>query len=197
MKQPTAASSDENQDEGHKRSLKWFMQFITAEKGEAKAQWLWKQMGILCVRTILAVMPTLSREYDQHFKSFGNIPVDLTDLTSEIGKYSTNTSSSTNTNANNSENKSSNSNSNSSNNISNKKEHSKEGSESSDEDDEEEKNSSSKGGRSSGDAADKDTAKDTDKKDEPKMRGSRYDYNEDDHDKNETYFAEANYKIFV
>ena len=27
------------------------------------------------MRTILSILPTLSREYDQHFKSFSNIPV--------------------------------------------------------------------------------------------------------------------------
>lgn len=30
--------------------------------------------GILCVRTVLSIIPTLSREYDQHFRSFGGIP---------------------------------------------------------------------------------------------------------------------------
>lgn len=35
-------------------------------------------MGILCTRTILSILPTLSREYDQHFKSFEGIPSDIT-----------------------------------------------------------------------------------------------------------------------
>ena len=30
--------------------------------------------GILCVRTVLSIIPILSREYDQHFRSFGGVP---------------------------------------------------------------------------------------------------------------------------
>lgn len=71
--------SDEGGD-GSKRSLQWFMDWIRAEHGDAKADWLWKRMGILCMRTLLSIIPILSREYDQHFKSFSNVPVDLRKL---------------------------------------------------------------------------------------------------------------------
>ena len=47
------------------------------EHGDSKADWLWKRMGILCTRTILSILPILSREYEQHFKSFNNVPVDI------------------------------------------------------------------------------------------------------------------------
>jgi len=80
FQQPLAKSSEENQDEGSKRSLKWFMSYIAQEKGEAKAEWLWRRMGTLCVRSVLSIIPTLSREYDQHFKSFNNIPVNPIDI---------------------------------------------------------------------------------------------------------------------
>eukprot|EP01035_Chromulina_nebulosa_P018945 gene18945-24753_t len=80
FQQPSAKSSEENQDEGSKRSLKWFMSYIAQEKGEAKAEWLWRRMGTLCVRSVLSIIPTLSREYDQHFKSFNNIPVNPSDI---------------------------------------------------------------------------------------------------------------------
>lgn len=77
--QPTEDA--ENDDgEGSKRSLTWFMDYIREEKGDAKADWLWKRMGVLCSRTILSIMPSLSREYDQHFKSFNNIPINIAPL---------------------------------------------------------------------------------------------------------------------
>lgn len=78
--QPSAKSSEENQDEGSKRSLKWFMNYIAQERGEGKAAWLWRSIGTLCVRSILSIIPTLSREYDNHFKSFSSVPVDLSTL---------------------------------------------------------------------------------------------------------------------
>lgn len=70
---------------GHKRSLSWFMNWVRTERGDQKAEWLWKRIGTLCTRTILSILPTLSREYDQHFKGFSGIPVDM----SKIGVPST------------------------------------------------------------------------------------------------------------
>ena len=67
----------DNDFSGTKRSLQWFMDWIRAEHGDAKADWLWRRMGVLCMRTILSILPTLSREYDQHFKSFNNVPIDM------------------------------------------------------------------------------------------------------------------------
>lgn len=32
-------------------------------------------VGVLAVRTVLSILPTLSREYDLYFKSFNNVPV--------------------------------------------------------------------------------------------------------------------------
>jgi tubulin polyglutamylase TTLL6/13 len=65
----------EDDDAGSKRSLQWFMQSIEDEHGEKKAKYLWKRFGTIAVRTVLSILPTLSREYDQHFKSFNNVPV--------------------------------------------------------------------------------------------------------------------------
>lgn len=45
FQQPTAKSTEEAQDEGSKRSLAWFMNWIREEKGDAKADWLWRRMG--------------------------------------------------------------------------------------------------------------------------------------------------------
>ena len=75
FQQPTAASSDDCQDEGHKRSLLWFMNWVKENRGESKANWLWKRMGTVCVRTVMSIMPILSREYDQYFKSFSCVPL--------------------------------------------------------------------------------------------------------------------------
>jgi len=72
--QPSAKSSEEKQDEGSKRSLHWFMTHVRENYGDTKADWLWNRIGILCVRTLLSILPTLSREYDQHFKSFNPVP---------------------------------------------------------------------------------------------------------------------------
>ena len=43
--QPSAKSSAENQDEGSKRSVSWFMNFIREQRGDAKADWLWNRIG--------------------------------------------------------------------------------------------------------------------------------------------------------
>ena len=84
--QPTSKSSDENkgQDDSSKRSLHWFMRFVEDKYGTKKVESLWNRIGTVCVRTLLTVMPTLSREYDFHFKNFRNIPVKVP-LASETG----------------------------------------------------------------------------------------------------------------
>ena len=73
FQQPTAKQSNDSEN-GSKRSLHWFMAWVRENRGDAKADWLWNRIGILCVRTVLSIMPTLSREYDQHFRSFNGIP---------------------------------------------------------------------------------------------------------------------------
>lgn len=83
-----ANGDDPNGEGGSKRSLAWFMSWIRAEHGEEKAKWLWKRMGVVCTRTVLAIMPALSREYDQHFKSFSNIPVDPSKIESPSSSLS-------------------------------------------------------------------------------------------------------------
>lgn len=37
-------------------------------------------LGLVAVRAVLTILPTLSREYDQFFKEFNNIPVKLSNL---------------------------------------------------------------------------------------------------------------------
>ena len=82
----------DNDFSGTKRSLQWFMDWIRSEHGDAKADWLWRRMGILCMRTIMSILPTLSREYDQHFKSFNNVPIDIRKIVNSSGHgYATTT----------------------------------------------------------------------------------------------------------
>lgn len=88
FQQPSCETAEEHQD-GSKRSLMWFMHWVRTERGDSKADWLWKRIGVLCTRTLLSIMPTLSREYDQHFKSFTGIPVDINKIgTAASGKNS-------------------------------------------------------------------------------------------------------------
>lgn len=77
--QPTSASSDDSvgQDDCSKRSLHWFMHFIESNYGKQKVDSLWNKIGKVSVRTLLTIMPTLSREYDFHFKHFKNMPIKV------------------------------------------------------------------------------------------------------------------------
>lgn len=79
-------ASGSEDDSGSKRTLKWFMSWIAEEYGEEKAKSLWKRFGSLAARTIMSIAPTLSREYDAHFRQFANVPKSFdndSDLNSE------------------------------------------------------------------------------------------------------------------
>lgn len=71
------ASNGDSDESGSKRSLQWFMHWVRSEHGDAKADWLWRRMGVLCTRTILSIIPIMSREYDEKFKQFQNVPIDI------------------------------------------------------------------------------------------------------------------------
>lgn len=43
-------------------------------------------LGTLAVRTVLSILPTLSREYDQHFRSFTQVPKKFSDITKNSSK---------------------------------------------------------------------------------------------------------------
>lgn len=73
--QPEAYNAEDNGDDSSKRALSWFMHLVRERFGEGRAKELWARIGTLSVRTILSIMPTLSREYDQHFKDFEGIPL--------------------------------------------------------------------------------------------------------------------------
>lgn len=54
-------------DVGSKRSLRWFMDYIAGEKGQVKADSLWRRMGTMSVKVIISILPTLVREYESTF----------------------------------------------------------------------------------------------------------------------------------
>lgn len=68
--------SDGAVDVGSKRSVKWFMDFVAADKGTARAKALWRRMGAMCVKSIVSILPTLAREYEAvFFKDSHKTPV--------------------------------------------------------------------------------------------------------------------------
>lgn len=50
-------------DRGSKRSLRWLLGWIATEHGEERADVLWKKICSACVKTLISILPTLSREY--------------------------------------------------------------------------------------------------------------------------------------
>jgi tubulin polyglutamylase TTLL6/13 len=73
---PEGKGSDDNQyEDSSKRAIQWFMAYVREKYGDAKTSLMWKRIGTLCVRTVLSILPTLSREYDQYFKDFDGIPM--------------------------------------------------------------------------------------------------------------------------
>lgn len=61
-------------DVGSKRSLRWFMDYIATEKGQVKADALWRRMGTMSVKVIISILPTLIREYESiFFKGTGGL----------------------------------------------------------------------------------------------------------------------------
>lgn len=50
-------------DLGSKRSLRWLLEWIAAERGQGKADALWRRMCGACVKTLISILPTLHREY--------------------------------------------------------------------------------------------------------------------------------------
>eukprot|EP00607_Mallomonas_marina_P002526 CAMPEP_0182433974 /NCGR_PEP_ID=MMETSP1167-20130531/66783_1 /TAXON_ID=2988 /ORGANISM="Mallomonas Sp, Strain CCMP3275" /LENGTH=371 /DNA_ID=CAMNT_0024623301 /DNA_START=60 /DNA_END=1172 /DNA_ORIENTATION=+ len=97
---PAAKSSEDISDEGSKRSLLWFIQYIRENYGVQKADWLWRRMGIVIMRTILSILPTLSREYDLYFKDFSQVPVHTSVISEDDDNPSNGTISNTASNSN-------------------------------------------------------------------------------------------------
>ncbi len=48
-------------------SLRWFLAWVRRRHGEARAAALWREMGEICVKTVLSILPTLVRDYNALF----------------------------------------------------------------------------------------------------------------------------------
>ena len=57
----------EAEETGSKRSLQWFLGWVRRQYGGAAADRLWQQMGELCVKTVVSVLPTLVHHYKAVF----------------------------------------------------------------------------------------------------------------------------------
>lgn len=55
--------------EKHKRSIKWFLEHVTEEFDVKTATDLWTAVGDVCLKTVISIQPTLAREYASHFGS--------------------------------------------------------------------------------------------------------------------------------
>jgi len=53
--------------EGNKRSIKWFLEWLRKERGEAIVESLWEKIRYICGATILSIAPLLLREYNNLF----------------------------------------------------------------------------------------------------------------------------------
>lgn len=70
--QNRSSNSAEDDGQGSKRSLRWFLSWVEQTFGEKERRKLWVKLMGLCVKTVLTVSPTLEAEYD------GAFPRDLT-----------------------------------------------------------------------------------------------------------------------
>ena len=60
-------SSDDSGDSGSKRSITWFLSWLSGEMGSDLADQLWDEIGDICVKTVLSIAPILVREYNSTF----------------------------------------------------------------------------------------------------------------------------------
>jgi Tubulin-tyrosine ligase family. len=61
------ANNDESGSSGSKRSIKWFMSWLSDEKSPDIADQLWKEIGNICSKTILSIASILEKEYISAF----------------------------------------------------------------------------------------------------------------------------------
>ena len=59
--------NDGDGEEGSKRSVSWFLDYLKEERGEEKVDQMWRKVGNICVKTVMCILPTLVREYDSKF----------------------------------------------------------------------------------------------------------------------------------
>jgi hypothetical protein len=59
--------NDGDGEEGSKRSIQWFLEWLGQERGEDKVKSMWKKVGEISVKCVMSILPTLVREYDSKF----------------------------------------------------------------------------------------------------------------------------------
>lgn len=52
---------------GSKRSIKWLLSWLADEKGQDVVDAMWNEVGQICVKTIISILPVLVREYKTTF----------------------------------------------------------------------------------------------------------------------------------
>ena len=52
---------------GSKRSIKWLLSWLADEKGQDIVDAMWNEVGQICVKTIISILPVLVREYKATF----------------------------------------------------------------------------------------------------------------------------------
>ncbi|KDO26115.1 hypothetical protein SPRG_08476 [Saprolegnia parasitica CBS 223.65] len=72
---------EKNKDEavdgqGSKRSLRWFLSWLGETHAAAAVDALWEGIGDICLKSILAVQPTIAHEYHSTFAKFPKRPDD-------------------------------------------------------------------------------------------------------------------------
>lgn len=79
-------TTNENGESGSKRSVRWLLEWIENTQGKQIADELWVQIGKICLKTIISILPTLLREYKNIFPDYHFI--DDIDVTNPESKRS-------------------------------------------------------------------------------------------------------------
>lgn len=56
-------AATDRDDLGSKRSLRWLLGWVASNRGQERADALWRRMCSACVKTLISIVPTLHREY--------------------------------------------------------------------------------------------------------------------------------------
>lgn len=60
-------SNDDSGESGSKRSILWFLSWLSDKMGSGVSNQLWDEVGDICVKTVLSIAPILRREYHSTF----------------------------------------------------------------------------------------------------------------------------------
>jgi len=57
----------EKEEVGSKRSVKWFLSWLEGKNGSDAVEAMWSKISQICIKTIISIIPNLSREYEAVF----------------------------------------------------------------------------------------------------------------------------------